>query len=622
MSRSNRRRTRTLAVLLSLLVATTACDDDTPKTPTLPALDSPPAAAPATTTPKAGARIDPELARVLAAYDAVTTPRTNVLLISLDSVRADYLSCYGYTPPHAPAEKTTPHIDRLAAEGVLLENYYTNTSWTLPSHISLMCGQPDVIHGVDSEKYALLWRRPTLAAVLQKVGYATAGFYTGPFVHERFGFDRGFDRYESAYGKAAQAANERRAAMQAQIDRAVAAGQMEKANELLQDIQRIDKEIDHLSHEDRSNTVATDKALSAIAAAGTRPWFVFVHYFDPHYDYDPPGEYATRFDPDYQGTIDGKGFINSLAVRKARKNVPSYEEGLGPGAPPRTTERAIDDRDLEHIEALYAGEIAWTDAEIGRLLDDLRARDVLDDTLVIVTADHGEEFFEHGGVGHRHALTQELVRVPMVLRLPKSLPAKKRVRGLASHPDVMPTVLEAVGLSVPEEVQGKSFLPLMLGQDDGKDRHVLCRLMFDHPPNPNGLPIARVTVREVFLHGGLEIYRCRHWRTPAPNMAAERAAKVQKEGDAERSRDLVLQWIDLGKSPGEQPQDFSSDFSDPRAAAALAAFQKEYERLLALPGDVELCVGGEASWTVRTSASYRKTAQERKRPYVLTAPGR
>jgi hypothetical protein len=186
----------------------------------------------------------------------------------------------------------------------------------------------------------------------------------------------------------------------------------------------------------------------------------------------------------------------------------------------------------------------------------------------------------------------------------------------------MPTVLEILGLSVPDEIQGRSFLPLMLGRDDGKDRHVLCRLAFDHAPNPNGPPVERVTVREVFLQGSLEIYRCRHWREPAPNMAPERAATVRKEGEAERTRDLVLSWADLEKSPGEQPADFSSDFTDPRAGAALAAFQREYERLLALPTDCELCVGGEASWTVHKSASYRETVEKRRSAYVLTPPGR
>jgi arylsulfatase A-like enzyme len=611
------RRLRALALALPL--AALACTDE-PAAPVLPAL-GPGASAAAPAATARAARIDPELARVLAAYDGVATPRTNVLLITLDSVRADFLSCYGYRPPHAPAEKTTPHLDRLAAEGVLLEDYYTNTSWTLPSHLSLLTGQPSLVHSVDHERYALLWRRPTLAAILQRAGYATAGFYTGPFVHERFGFDRGFDRYESAYGKAAQAANDRRAELQDRIDRAIAAGDVATANELLEDVQRLDKEIDALAHGDRSAAVVTGKVLAAIAAAGARPWFLFAHYFDPHYDYDPPAEFA-RFDPDYRGAIDGRGFITSLKVRRPRKDVPSHAEALRPGAPPRTTERAIEGRDLEHIEALYAGEIAWTDAQIGRVLDALRESGALDRTLVIVTADHGEEFFEHGGVGHRHALTEELLRVPMLLRLPDALPSGARVRGVASHPDVLPTVLDLLRLPVPAEVQGKSFLPLLLGEDDGGEREMLGRLIYYQAPGTRGPRIESFTVREVFRVGSLKISRARHWRAPAPGCPPERAEAVRAEGEAERARDVVLSWIDLAQHPHERLEEHSSDFGDPRAAAALAAFQRTYERLLALPNECELCIGGGASWAVHTNANYRATAAQAVRQYVLTAPGK
>ena len=116
-------------------------------------------------------RIPPELEKILSAYDGRPRPSTNLLVITFDSARRDFFGCYGYRPPLAPKEKTTPNIDRIAAEGVVMEDFYTNTSWTLPSHMSLFTGQPDLVHAVDGDPWALAWRHPTLAQVLHRLGY-------------------------------------------------------------------------------------------------------------------------------------------------------------------------------------------------------------------------------------------------------------------------------------------------------------------------------------------------------------------------------------------------------------------------------------------------------------------
>lgn len=534
---------------------------------------------------------DPELASLLAQYDNVPKPTTNVLLITMDSVRQDYLSCYGHRPKRAPDHKTTPHVDRVAAEGVLFEDYRSNTSWTLPSHMSLMTGQPDMIHGVESDQFALHPSRPTMAAVLQKVGYRTAGFYSGPYCHERFRFDAGMTQYEAAYGPSLREQNDTRARMQVELDTALAEGDGAQAEKVYRKIRDMDLYIDNLSHKDRSSMLVTDLALGAISAARAegKPWFVFAHYFDPHYDYDPPHGFAERCDPDYTGDIDGKNYFRNTKI------------GTHPRTDPAMTlrDRVCSDRDLEHIQALYEAEIEWTDGEIGRLLEQLDKQGVLDQTLVIITADHGEEFFEHEGIGHRNTLYEEQLRVPMVMRLPGVLPAGKRVRGLCSHPDVLPTVLEILNLPSPGKLNGRSVLPLVSGTDDGSGRYVLGRLMQMHPLTAiNGPKIVRNTLLEVFLTGDIKVFRARRWPKPMDDCPPERAAKVREAAVTERQADFALSWIDLTKHPAEAPEDMSLDFGDPRAAAALEQFQRVYAELQAQPAPFVPAVGGRAMWLV------------------------
>src|SRR5262249_39515827 len=139
---------------------------------------------------------------------------------------------------------------------------------------------------------------------------------------------------------------------------------------------------------------------------------------------------------------------------------------------PGLRQRVLSDRDLEHVFALYDGEVAWTDAQIGRLLDELAALQLERDTIVILTADHGDEFFEHGGLGPRRTLYEEVLRVPLIVRWPASLPARKRIAGLVSNTDVVPTLLELLDLPAPGAFSGKSFAGLLRGREDGAQRSV------------------------------------------------------------------------------------------------------------------------------------------------------
>jgi arylsulfatase len=553
-----------------------------------------------------------ELEHTLAPYAAAPQPDVNVLLITLDSVRSDYLSCYGHAPNRAASVPTSPHIDALAAEGVLLEDYYSNTSWTLPAHMAIMSGQPDLIHSVDDPLFALHDSRPTIAAVLQRAGYFTAGFFSAPFVHPRYGFARGFDRYTACYGPAAMAAHEALEERLRAIDEVVRQGRYQEADTMRAATRDLELRLDGLAHQDRSAALITDRAIAAIdeAVASGRRWFVFAHYFDPHYDYDPPDEYGKRFDPDWTGDLDGRRYFSNPRIG-TRRDDPDLSQRV----------RVCTDRELDHIKALYEGEIAWTDAQVGRLLDHLRGKGLLDRTLVIVTADHGEEFFEHGGIGHRSSLFEEQVRVPLVMRLAGRLPAGKRVRGLASHVDLFATVLDALRLPPLALPWSRSVLPLVDGAESGAGRRVLGRLVQYHAFAPIGGPnIARNTIVEFLREGSIKVFRARRWLEPMPDCPPDRAEKVNAAAVTARVTDARLDWVDLAESPGEAADAFRNDFDDPRAAMPLRAFQDLYRRLLDDPRAVTLSLG-ELARIMGATATWERGVAARRAKYVLPPPG-
>lgn len=167
---------------------------------------------------------------------------------------------------------------------------------------------------------------------------------------------------------------------------------------------------------------------------------MFVFYFDPHYDYIPPPPFDTMFDPNYDGSIDGRGIV---------------EEPLKSNRPPQ--------RDLDHIIALYDGEIHYTDTYISKLLDAFAKFGILDQTLVVIFGDHGDEFYEHGRTGHAHTLYNELIHIPLVLRWPSRIPKGRRIDALVSQVDIMPTILDYLGIQHQQAIQGTSLKDLIEG---------------------------------------------------------------------------------------------------------------------------------------------------------------
>ncbi len=334
----------------------------------------------------------------------------NVLLISIDTLRADHVGCYGYGRP------TTPNIDALAREGVLFENHISSSSWTLPAHASLFTSVADSVHGcLESTGTALSPAFTTLAERFARAGYETAGFYAGPYLHEVFGLGQGFETYRFCVQDAD----------------AFSAEEVQSWG--------LDPVAQKRSHQGVTNPGVYRAGRDWMEAHKERPFFVFLHFWDVHYDFTPPPPWDTRFNPGYRGPVDGRDFV--------------FDPSIAPGMPAA---------DLQQLLALYDGEIGWTDTFVGLLRQDLETWGLSDDTIIVVTSDHGTEFFEHGGKGHRSTLYDELIRIPLVIWYPERL-AARRVSAQTRSIDVGPTLLELTGLPAPKRVMGHSLMSLASG---------------------------------------------------------------------------------------------------------------------------------------------------------------
>lgn len=342
-------------------------------------------------------------------------PQPNIVLISVDSLRADHLHCYGYSRP------TSPTIDRLASEGALFEVVTSSSSWTLPAHAALFTALPDSAHGVDRGAKKLLAERRTLAEALQAAGYRTAGVWSGPLLDPRFGFGQGFDDYVSH-------AEHTEGDWDAAVER---------------------------SHQEVTGRQTLDKVDALLDSDSEAPFFLFVHLWDVHYDYIPPPPYDTLFDADYSGEVDGRDLVRYL--------------GLGLGD--------LSKDDLRHLEALYDGEIAWADRQIATLLEKLETLGVAEETLVVVTSDHGEELFEHGSFGHKRKLFDESIRIPLVMRYPNRIEEGRRLVQSVGIVDVAPTLLELADAEPLPDVLGRSLVPLLDGREWSRSSPLVSELV-------------------------------------------------------------------------------------------------------------------------------------------------
>ena len=389
-------------------------------------------------------------------------PRTNLILISIDTLRADHLGCYGYGRP------TSPNVDRMARQGILFHNFIASSCWTLPSHASMLTGLDPARHGaVRFGVRPLSNDLDTLAELLWDLGYETAAFVGGGFVGSNLRFDQGFDRFwESPDGKFGAWRSARRGGR---------------------------GETDTLQW-------VVDSAKPWMERRRDGPFFLFLHTFQVHVPYAPPPPYDAMFDPQYRGpyqTQFTRGDARDLRLRieKRRRDGPflpflhTFQVHV-PYAPPPPhdamfdpqyrgpyqtqftqgdardlkLENPQDPRIVEHLSALYDGAIRAMDAALGDLLDFLEATGLARNTCVLFTSDHGEEFTEHGDLHHSKAkLYEELIRIPLIAWCPSRFRGGRIARELASHTDIVPTMLELAGGTSPADVDGVSLLPVLEG---------------------------------------------------------------------------------------------------------------------------------------------------------------
>ena len=332
----------------------------------------------------------------------VNTPKgPNVILISIDTLRADHLGSYGYD------RNTSPNIDSFAKNNILFKNSFVQDSWTLPSHMSILTSLYPATHGVKQNK-SLDPTITTLSEVLKNEGYLTSGIVQDCiWLYPKYGFNQGFDRY------VVKNFNPKNPELNAEF-------QNRFISEYLQKNKKKKK-------------------------------FLFIHYFDVHSDfiklpYDSPEPYMGMFYPDYSGDFDG-GFGDVVATRYL-KNV-------------NLNRIKIAEDDLKYIVSLYDSGIAYMDNKIGDLFNILRAAGLYENSLIILTSDHGEEFQEHGRMLHNNLFYDETMHVPLIVKLPGQNNNHREFNSLIESIDIMPSILDFLGVEKKPYMQGESFFSLI-----------------------------------------------------------------------------------------------------------------------------------------------------------------
>jgi len=336
-------------------------------------------------------------------------PRTqeirNVLLISIDTCRADHLGCYGY-----PLD-TTPNIDAIAGEGVVFEHAISPLPYTLPAHCTMLTGTIPPYHRVfDNTDYKLSEENVTLAELLKEKGYVTAGFVSSFIMDSRFGLGQGFDLYDDDFEEASH----------------IMGINQQSGDKTTHDV------IEWLrTHKDEKN-------------------FVFLHYYDPHFTYEPPEPFASKF-----------------------RNVPPPEN--------------VTTRFEQVLFDGYAGEIAYTDHCIGQVVEKLRQLGLYDSTMIIITSDHGEMLGQHGEGFHGYFLYQPAIRVPLIFKLPR-LSKHRRITSTVGLVDIVPTVCSLLGIDLSTPVQGQDLSPCFSSDWlPSPNRHLFCQSLEPTKYNANSL---------------------------------------------------------------------------------------------------------------------------------------
>jgi arylsulfatase A-like enzyme/Tfp pilus assembly protein PilF len=302
--------------------------------------------------------------------EAAVKPQPSVVFITIDTLRADHLGCYGYK------QIRTPNIDALAGESFRFERAYTPVPVTLPAHTAIFTGTYPTLSGMhDFSGNKLNPKQPTLASVLKQQGYATGAVLGSAVLDSRFGLNQGFDFYYDHF-----------------------------------DFNRLQES--NLEEMERPGNVVTDVALEWLGKNAKNKFFLWMHLYDPHYPYRPPAPYSEQYK-----------------------------------------------------DRLYDGEIAFADAQVGRLIAYLKAKGLYRNTLIVLSGDHGESLGEHGEKTHGFFIYNATLHIPVLIHLPGATTART-VSELICLPDLMPTMLRILNIDVPPGVQGRNLMPLLAAKKE------------------------------------------------------------------------------------------------------------------------------------------------------------
>ena len=440
----------------------------------------------------------------------------NILLIIMDAARADHLSCYGY------CRKTTPNIDELANEGILFKNAFSAGAWTPPAVASLFTGKypsehgvmgypEDVISGkgIFGENLYLSRQNVTLAEILSAVGYKTLGLSHTPHVSRIRGFSRGFKHFIEYYNKSLLSFN-------SDSLYCLAYNLIFGTDCRAVLVNRIIKKWLHKNSKHR--------------------FFIYAHYCNPHAPYNPPWLWKRKF------KVNTKNL--SLRIKKLKDskcNLGNYY---------MAKKINLSEKEFGVWKSWYDAEISYLDYRIGELIDFLRKLDVYDNTVVIITADHGECFGEHGLAYHGYGLYDELIHIPLIINAPNLIDKKRKISNLVSIIDILPTILDLCNIETNIKISGGNLFHgrEYIIAEKGKFKR-LVRLFRKINPNfdPNIYIESKKCIRterfKYILSSKEELYDLKKDPHETQNIIAEKSVIAKK------MKDMLMRWEKSIKKP-------------------------------------------------------------------------
>jgi arylsulfatase A-like enzyme len=346
-------------------------------------------------------------------------PIPYIIIITIDSLRKDAVSSYNTD------HQLTPNIDKFSKESYIFTRAIAPTSWTLPSMASMMTGMPPEVHQATRHHHKVTEKLPTLPGQLRKAGYYTAAIGINPTLSKKTNISQGFIYYDfyPKFSTGRSLGSKIRKHLFTYVPA-----------EKLADVTSEHLELDFKSF--ISTDKLTDLSIEWIRSNKEKNFFLWIHYFDPHVPYSPPKPYIKKASPSLGDVFDRPDDI------------------LTKSFVPDRTER-------EWIKSLYLGEVKYIDHNIGRLLEAMKGMGIYENSFIILTSDHGEEFWDHGEYYHGHSLYNELIQIPLIIKVPGKK-EKKRVERRISLEHLLPTIMDLCGLEMNNrDLYKPSFLSLL-----------------------------------------------------------------------------------------------------------------------------------------------------------------